>query len=81
MIYLLGIDKLLNQKYKSLNFVYLDLKNKDEKLIKFSDDLKNKYEENLKKIAEKCKISQNFAKKNKDANKCRCDYYKFCNLL
>lgn len=81
MIYLLGIDKLLNQKYKSLNFVYLDLKNKDEKLIKFSDNLKNKYEENLKKIAEKCKISQNFAKKNKDANKCRCDYYKFCNLL
>ncbi len=81
MIYLLAVDRLLNPKYKSLNFVYLDLKNKDEKFIKFSDDFREKYEENLKKVAEKIKIAQNSPKILKQGNKCNCDYYKFCKIL
>ncbi len=81
MIYLLAVDRLLNQKYKSLNFVYLDLKNKDEKIINFSDDFKQKYEENLKKVAKKIEISQSFQKISNQGNKCNCDYYKFCKIL
>ena len=81
MIYLLAVDRLLNRKYKSLNFVYLDLKNKDEKIINFSDDFKQKYEENLKKVAEKIEISQSFQKISNQGNKCNCDYYKFCKIL
>ena len=81
MIYLLAVDRLLNRKYKSLNFVYLDLKNKDEKIINFSDDFKQKYEENLKKVAKKIEISQSFQKFSNQGNKCNCDYYKFCKIL
>lgn len=81
MIYLLAVDRLLNRKYKSLNFVYLDLKNKDEKIINFSDDFKQKYEENLKKVAQKIEISQSFQKISTQGNKCNCDYYKFCKIL
>ena len=81
MIYLLAVDRLLNRKYKSLNFVYLDLKNKDEKIINFSDDFKQKYEENLKKVAKKIEISQSFQKISNQGNKCNCDYYKFCKIL
>lgn len=81
MIYLLAVDRLLNRKYKSLNFVYLDLKNKDEKIINFLDDFKRKYEENLKKVAQKIEISQSFQKISNQGNKCNCDYYKFCKIL
>ena len=81
MIYLLAVDRLLNRKYKSLNFVYLDLKNKDEKIINFSDDFKQKYEENLKKVAKKIEISQSFQKISNQGNKCNCDYYKFYKIL
>lgn len=81
MIYLLAVDRLLNRKYKSLNFVYLDLKNKDEKIINFSDDFKQKYEENLKKVAKKIEISQSFQKISNQGNKCNCDYYKFCKIF
>ena len=81
MIYLLAVDRLLNRKYKSLNFVYLDLKNKDEKIINFSDDFKQKYEENLKKVTKKIEISQSFQKISNQGNKCNCDYYKFCKIL
>ena len=77
MVYLLCTDKLL-KKYDSLNFVYLDLKNNEEKIIKFSENLKKEYEKKIEKILFDMtleKISHNGMLKN---NKCICDYYCIC---
>ena len=76
-----NVVKRLIEENKQFTFVYLDLKNKDEKIINFSDDFKQKYEENLKKVAKKIEISQSFQKISNQGNKCNCDYYKFCKIL
>lgn len=77
MVYLLCTDKLLNE-YKSLSFVYIDLKNKDEKVIKFNQNLKEEYEEKIQntlKNINSVTTSQSNLLKN---NKCSCDYYCIC---
>ncbi len=82
IVYLLCADKLL-KTYETLNFVYLDLKNFDEKVITLDENFKQKYEEKINKILasiEQVTNSQAVMLKN---NKCKCDYYCICkkNLL
>lgn len=79
MIYLLCADILLSEK-KSLSFVYIDLKNNQNKIIEFSDNLKTEYQ---KILNDKCNIITNTTefegKENK--NHCKfCEYNKICNL-
>ena len=77
IVYLLCTDKLL-KKYNTLNFVYIDLKNKDEKIIKLTDKFKSEYSEKLKQILLNISLVKNnpsIAKKN---IKCKCDYYYIC---
>ena len=77
MVYFLCADNLI-KKYKSLNFVYVDLKNMNEKIIKFSQKLKKEYEDKIEKIL----FDINLIKKSKVTllknNKCNCDYYCIC---
>ena len=49
IIYLLMVNKLI-KNYSSLNFIYIDLKNQKTTEIKFTDKLKQEYEEKLLKI-------------------------------
>ena len=77
MIYLLCADKYIN-KYNSLSFVYIDLKNKQNYVVKFSEELKEKYEKELINI---CKLidSDSLYCCNKDSCK-YCEYSKICNF-
>lgn len=77
MIYFLCADKLL-KKYNSLNFVYIDLKNKDEKRITFSEDLKSEYEEKIKNILNEIILATFSKRRMLKNNKCICDYYCIC---
>lgn len=82
IVYLLCADKFLKKKggYNSLTFVYLGLKNNEEKVIELTDALKKQYED---KIVSTCKnidfaVNTNLFEKNKE--RCKyCEYYKLCN--
>lgn len=81
--YLLCADKLLKAKksgYDSLKFVYIGLKNGEEKEISLTAELKNQYEE---KISTTCKnidfaINSGVFKPCEDCK--NCEYHKLCNL-
>ena len=82
IVYLLCADRFLSKKggYSSLKFVYLGLKNDEEKEITLTPDLKNQYEQ---KIAETCEkinfsVSANVFHKSKEGCKF-CEYRKICN--
>ncbi len=76
MIYLLACDKKL-QKYNTLNFVYLDLKNNKTELIKLTDELKENYVNIIKETHSK--VVKNNLKKLEDTTKCNyCEYNKIC---
>lgn len=79
MIYLICADLILPQK-DSLYFVYIDLKNNENKIIEFSPNLKEIYKTVLK---EKCKIitqtSEFEGKENKSICKF-CEYNKICKI-
>lgn len=77
IVYLLCADKLL-KKYNSLNFVYLDLKNKTERKITFSEKLKEEYINKVKKILSEMKSVNNSHNALIKSNKCNCDYYCLC---
>ena len=77
MVYLLCADKLL-KKYDSLSFVYLDLKNNDEKIVNLSEDLKKEYEEKIEKILFNMNLVKNYRSVLLKNNKCNCDYYCIC---
>ena len=77
IVYLLCADKLI-KNYESLNFVYLDLKNKDEKIISFNEDLKQKYIEKTKKVLFDINLVKNFNPTLLKNNKCNCDYCCIC---
>ena len=77
MVYLLCTDKLI-EKYKSLNFVYIDLKNNDEKFIKFTDNYKKEYNEKIEKILSEINLAKIHGAKLLKNNKCKCDYYCIC---
>jgi len=76
MIYLLACDKKL-QKYKTLNFVYLDLRNNKTELIKLTNELKENYINILTETHSK--TTKNNWKKLTETMKCNsCEYNKVC---
>ncbi len=77
MVYLLCADKFI-KKYSSLSFIYLDLKNNEEKIIKLSQEIKLEYEERIKKVLNEIILLQNNKIKLLKNNKCNCDYYCIC---
>lgn len=84
IVYLLCVEKYLKNKkipYNSLQFIYLGLKNNEEKSILLTEELKNTYE---KKITEICKkidfaINSNVFQKN-TSNCINCEYKSLCLL-
>ena len=77
MVYLLAASKFL-ENYDELYFVYIDLKNNTNKIIKFDDKLKNIYKEKIINISaeiEKC-TKHNIYKAN--CKNFACEYSKFC---
>lgn len=75
MVYLIACDMLL-ETYNSLSFVYLDLKNKKEVVIKYSHELKAEYTEKLKTVAER--IDSFNIETFKKCNFQNCEYLKIC---
>ena len=75
MIYLLCADRFLAD-YKSLLFVYIDLKNQQNYVIEFNEQLKTKYENELIKI---CKDITSDTLYKCNPNSCKyCEYHKIC---
>ena len=76
MVYLLCADRYL-KNFNSLSFVYIDLKNKQNHVIEFNEELKTKYEQELYKICNQI-ISDTIFKCNN--NSCKfCEFNKICN--
>ncbi len=76
MVYLLCLDRLL-ENYDSLNFVYTNLKNNTNYVIKFNENLKTEYE---KIIVETCqKISLDTLYNPVEECCSKCEYSKICN--
>ena len=77
MIYLLCADKYI-KNYDSLSFVYIDLKNKQNYIIKFNEQLKEKYEKELINI---CSLIDSDSLYACNKNSCKyCEYGKICNF-
>lgn len=76
MVYLLCADKKL-KLYDSLQFIYIDLKNNENFVIEFNNEVKKLYEE---KIAETCKrITEAHSLPKFDGKRCEfCEYKKIC---
>ena len=72
MIYLLCVAEFF--KTNRICFVYLDLKNRTEVKVNYSDELRIEYDEKLKKICSKIINPDNFTKKSD----CSCEYSKIC---
>lgn len=75
MVYLLCLDKCL-KKYESLSFVYINLKDKNNHVISFDNNLKIEYEKRLGEICTKIN-SDNLYKCNCE-NCVKCEYSKIC---
>ena len=76
MIYLLCTDLIIPNK-NSLSFVYIDLKNSQNKIIKFSQELKNDYENRL---TEQCNIITNTHDFEGKENKTNCKFCEYNNI-
>jgi len=77
MIYLLCLHKYLKQ-YSSLSFVYLDLKENKNIIIKFD---KNSEQEYTKKIVDICNLISTDKTFKCNKENCKfCEYSKICNL-
>lgn len=75
MVYLLALDKFLG-KYDSLSFVYINLKDKRNHVIKFDDTMKLKYETLINDICEE--INSEVLYQCDKYNCSRCEYSKIC---
>ncbi len=75
MIYLLCADKYL-KNYKTLSFVYIDLKNKQNYVIEFNEDLKAKYRQNLLEICNKISADSLYCCNDKSCK--YCEFNKIC---
>ena len=76
IIYLMCCDKLIKD-YKSLSFVYLNVRTGEEEVIAFTDSLKQEYENKLTNIIDEiAKLSVPTPHKNKLC--LRCAYTKMC---
>ncbi|HPT41645.1 MAG TPA: PD-(D/E)XK nuclease family protein, partial [Candidatus Gastranaerophilaceae bacterium] len=82
MVYLLAADKIFKQKnipVNSITFVYIGLKQGEEKSILFKEDLKKTYEENLKEICKKIDFTCEANVFSKTLTACKyCEYNKIC---
>lgn len=72
MIYLLAVKEVFQTN--NIEFVYLDLKNREEVKIEFSSELAEEYKTKLISIAEKINSHE---QSNKKEN-CHCEYEKIC---
>ncbi len=73
MIYLYCASKLLNTT--CIKFVYIDLKNNENKIIEFSKEKQSEYEKILSDVLEK----MNSTEFPQNTNNCRyCEYQKLC---
>lgn len=72
MIYLLAVSEFY--KTDNIEFVYIDLKNKNEVCIEFNSDLKKEYREKLISISNKINTIEATIKKEN----CHCEYDKIC---
>lgn len=81
IVYLLSADKYLSRKggYNSLKFVYLGLKQSEEKEILLTPDLKKQYEQKIISLCEKIDfaLASGIFNKQQEACKC-CEYRKIC---
>lgn len=75
MIYLLACDSLFDG-YKTLSFVYLDLKNNKEIKVVFNEQLKSEYIEKLDNTVKEIKAFDITGYKN--MTECKCEYSKLC---
>ena len=75
MIYLLCADKYL-KNYKILSFVYIDLKNKQNYVIEFNENLKVKYRQNLLEICNKISADSLYCCNDKSCK--YCEFNKIC---
>lgn len=72
MIYILAVSSYY--KTSDISFLYLDLKNKKEIAVTFTEALKEEYENRLSEIAGQINSDEFFAKKNN----CDCEYSMIC---
>lgn len=75
MIYLIMCDNFI-QKYNSLSFIYLDLKNYKEVKINFSEEFKQIYTDKLKTVC--CDIMNFNPKKYDKKTDCKCEFANIC---
>lgn len=75
MIYLLCLSKFLKE-YDSLSFVYINLRTKNNYVIKFNEQLKEKYEARITSICDE--ISNDNIFKCNLSNCEHCEYSKIC---
>lgn len=77
MIYLLCADLILPER-KSLAFVYIDLKNNENKVIEFTPQLKEIYEKTLKEQCRQILATKDFEGKENRLHCKFCEYNKIC---
>ncbi len=84
IVYLLCADKFLRHKnisYKSLQFVYLGLKDDVEKVILLDENLKKQYEEKIALTCDKIDLAINSKVFSKNTFGCeKCEYNKICKI-
>lgn len=72
IIYLLAVSKFFNTD--KVNFIYIDLKNRDEVCIKLTSELKEEYESSLNKILDDI----NHSDFEKISSECNCEFNIIC---
>ena len=72
MIYIMAVKEFF--KSERVNFVYIDLKNKDEVKIKYTEELGNDYKSRLINVVEKINSNELPAKQAD----CSCEYSSIC---
>lgn len=80
IVYLLCTDKFLTSHgdYNSLKFIYLGLKNNNEKEILLTEELKKEYQEKIRETCKKIEFAVNSNLFQKAQDCCNCEYYKLC---
>ena len=72
IIYILAVKEFF--KTEKVTFVYIDLKNRDEVKIEYSDELEKEYKKKLLAVVENIEHSEEPTKKND----CNCEYSLIC---
>ena len=76
MIYLLCLDKILKSDYHTLSFVYINLKEKNNCVVKFNDILRVEYEKKIVDMCSKIELDRVY---NPNISKCSmCEYKRLC---